>query len=231
MSELKYKVGDLVLIKDLDWYNKNKDKDGNIKFENSTPAFRANMQRYCGQIMVVKSIWSDCYKLETTNGDSRYFHEEAIDRLVQKAQNSHISEEINKYYGVEIAADVIKSNQQELKRLQELGEEENQDLAYRLLLDLLYRRGTTMQFLEECGFNLPEDHQFVDENGNVINATKVRLVKKDCTEHNKIIEWLRNRDMTKYITNMLYAGTLSTTFNVEALIGDLIEMLDGDQKR
>lgn len=30
MSKLKYKIGDQVKIKSLDWYNKNKDEDGYV---------------------------------------------------------------------------------------------------------------------------------------------------------------------------------------------------------
>ena len=45
------------------------------------------------------------------------------------------------------------------------------------IMDTLYKDGTTHDFLKERGFNLPEGYHFTDENGNVIEAKKILLVK------------------------------------------------------
>ena len=50
MSELKYKVGDKVLIKSLDWYNENKNETGRIGI------FIPAMSRYCGKIVTIKRV-------------------------------------------------------------------------------------------------------------------------------------------------------------------------------
>ena len=67
---------------------------------------------------------------------------------------------------------------------------------------------------------------FKDENGNVINATKIVLEKKS-PKTDDIIKWLREHDMTKYI-GVLYSGVCSITFDTEKLIKDITEMI-GDE--
>jgi len=68
-------------------------------------------------------------------------------------------------------------------------------------------------------FNLPDGYQFKDENGNVINAQKIVLEKKS-PKTDDIIKWLRECDMTKYIS-VMYSGMCSITFDTEGLIKDL----------
>ena len=55
--ELKFKVGDKVRIKDLDWYNKNKDEYGNIEL--STHFFISEMSEFCGKIVTIKDVFED----------------------------------------------------------------------------------------------------------------------------------------------------------------------------
>ena len=71
-----------------------------------------------------------------------------------------------------------------------------------------------------------EEYEFRDENGNVINATKIVLEKKS-PKTNDIIKLLREHDMTKYI-GILYTGLCSVTFDTEKLIKDITEMI-GDE--
>ena len=54
MNELKYKIGDRVRIKSLDWYNKNKNEDGIIGCGNAN--FIPNMKIYCGDILTICDI-------------------------------------------------------------------------------------------------------------------------------------------------------------------------------
>lgn len=54
MATSKYKIGDKVLIKDLDWYIKNKDPFGDVKTEHTY--FRDFMSYYCGKMMTIKNI-------------------------------------------------------------------------------------------------------------------------------------------------------------------------------
>lgn len=56
-------------------------------------------------------------------------------------------------------------------------EEEAGKRAAEITMDTLYKTGITHEYLKERGFNLPEGHHFVDENGNVIEAKEIKLVK------------------------------------------------------
>lgn len=66
MSELKYKVGDRVRIKSLDWYNENKDKDGEVicgEYDFVVP-----MTKFCGKVVTIQSCYtSDCYLIKEDN--------------------------------------------------------------------------------------------------------------------------------------------------------------------
>lgn len=51
---MKYKVGDKVRIKSLDWYNANKDKDGRVYC--SYICFCKEMSKYCGEVLTIMTI-------------------------------------------------------------------------------------------------------------------------------------------------------------------------------
>ena len=51
----KYKIGDKVRIKSLDWYNKNKDSNGDIEFEDGWH-FTKPMSKFCGKEMIIERI-------------------------------------------------------------------------------------------------------------------------------------------------------------------------------
>ena len=51
---MKYKVGDKVLIKSLDWYNENKNKYGNINC--GYMSFTSDMTIYCGAVLTICDI-------------------------------------------------------------------------------------------------------------------------------------------------------------------------------
>ena len=79
------------------------------------------------------------------------------------------------------------------------------------------------------GLLIPNGYEIKDENGNVINATKIVLEKnkKESPKTDDIIKWLRECDMTKYI-GVIYSGMCSITFDTEKLIKDITEMM-GDE--
>ena len=59
--EMKYKVGDKVRVKSLDWYNENRDKNG-VVMSGSIP-FIYEMSVYCGNEYEIETIFNDssCY--------------------------------------------------------------------------------------------------------------------------------------------------------------------------
>lgn len=61
MSAEKYKVGDRVIVKSLDWYNENKDVYGNV----SVPCcFVRAMSQYCGKVVTIRRINLRSYGIE-----------------------------------------------------------------------------------------------------------------------------------------------------------------------
>ena len=57
---MKYKVGDKVRIKSLDWYNENKNKFGNVW---GHYPFDKDMSKYCGKVMTISHIRGDHYTM------------------------------------------------------------------------------------------------------------------------------------------------------------------------
>lgn len=61
METLKFKVGDKVRVKSLEWYDDNKNDDGRIYGLNNEINFINAMARYCGQIFQIQEIENDYY--------------------------------------------------------------------------------------------------------------------------------------------------------------------------
>lgn len=58
MEETKFKVGDVVKVKSLDWYNSNKIEDGSVVVKNYL-AFSKDMKEFCGKFFLYqKDQWS-----------------------------------------------------------------------------------------------------------------------------------------------------------------------------
>ena len=136
MSELKYKVGDKVRIKSLDWYNENKNKYGRVPLIYSHGAkfnFLKEMSTFCGKEMTITEVDDyECkyYEMKEDGGDY-HWTDEMIEGLVEEEEMS-------------------------LDKAGQITDFEYEGLAY----------------------TLPEGYQFKDENGNIINATKIVLEKK-----------------------------------------------------
>ena len=56
---MKYKVGDKVRIKSLDWYNENKTPHGDIWFDNAV--FVGGQSLYCGCELTIRLATDDSY--------------------------------------------------------------------------------------------------------------------------------------------------------------------------
>ena len=123
---MKYRVGDKVKIKSLDWYNKNKDENREIKFENGV--FTTLKSRFLGQIVTIEEITPEKQYILMEDRYKTLWTDEMIEGLVEE----------------EIAKESLKSRVCECKNF----------------------------------FICPNGYQFKDENGNVINATKIVLEKK-----------------------------------------------------
>lgn len=63
---MKYKVGDKVKIKSLEWYNQNSEDNAVIK---NGAGFTDAMVRYCGRTTTITGIYRDSYDLDIDDGD------------------------------------------------------------------------------------------------------------------------------------------------------------------
>ena len=64
---MKHKVGDVVQIKSLDWYNENKDEDGWVGEEHMS-SFGCDMSEYCGIKAKITAVLDDYYVIDIDNG-------------------------------------------------------------------------------------------------------------------------------------------------------------------
>ena len=232
---MKYKVGDKVRIKSLDWYNENKNEYGNVEF--STHVFVPRMSKYCGMIVTIEDVFED------TDGNVAYYvdgidwdwTDEMIEGLVEEEIKSepkfHISDWatdgdvlaedscifiIQKlgdnstaaktyctlyddgdfdngtilYFDIDSTRPATKEEKQKLfKAIKDNGYKWNPETkTLEKLIEPKFREYSdnepldistmTTDFVKEHGLPCPEGYIFKDENGNVINATKIVLEKK-----------------------------------------------------
>ena len=237
---MKYKVGDKVRIKSLDWYNENKASDDEIRCHPIW--FGKEHSKYCGQIMTISDVREDLYYMIEDDGDDTYaWTDEMIEGLVEEEGKETSwkpsKEEMDVLYGLayitnkydEHKEEVITRLYQDLKReffngssYENMFPNTENDVRRRSTIQVLeYARSLdnynqygkadidkNIAWLEKQGksaleartdnelveeeeglvdnfssrwvneFELPEGYIFKDENGNVINATKIVLEKK-----------------------------------------------------
>lgn len=81
MSSAKFKVGDKVIVKSLDWYNENKNESGVV---NVPCCFTREMSRHCGKILTIESVTFGYYTVKETgfNWSDEMFEELTYDMAV-----------------------------------------------------------------------------------------------------------------------------------------------------
>ena len=98
---MRYKKGDRVRIKGLDWYNKNKDKDGEV-YGDSYAIFIQVMSKFCGQTVTISEVVDDVYGILEDDGEyswGDYMVECLIESAIEnKPQEKMVS--LDKVYGV-----------------------------------------------------------------------------------------------------------------------------------
>ena len=156
---MKYKVGDKVKIKSLDWYNENKSNFGAV-YAGSGFCFWKNMARHCGEIMEITIVKVD----PEDSNKGYYFMENSDERWTDGMIEGLVEEESANYSKV---IDNGVSNPIIAKTSSATIDTDKGFYSYSDSDDNL-----------EMERNLPEGYIFKDENGNVINATKIILEKK-----------------------------------------------------
>ena len=252
---MKYKVGDKVRIKNLDWYNQNKDKDDNvplIKSINSYYNFIEVMRGACGKVMTISSVNSDYYDMVEDAGEY-FWTDEMIeglmqrniekypykigDRVILKGSNRcvtitdlkynswgnlsyYIKIDNNKDISIDYPTNLLLPYDNKVEGLVKEKTKPKFKVGDRVITDT-NMKGKIIENIEEGWyrvefesynnisqpngivpeesmslaeeevglvdkflsrwvneFNLPEGYEFKDENGNIINATKIVLKKK-----------------------------------------------------
>ena len=197
----KFKVGDKVRIKSLDWYNNNSNSWGAVCFSD-TPSFTSLMKQYCGKVMTIAEITNGMYRMKEDNSVFDWT-DEMIEGLVEEETKPKfkVGDRI-KWYNHTCNITSIDTNENTYTYLikhndyredktfakwvpeSELTFEDDEETKpknedekngeskpkYEDEVDGEYY--STTKYLVR-----PSGYQFVDENGNVINAMKIVLEK------------------------------------------------------
>ena len=190
---MKYKVGDRVRIKSLDWYNENKNHCGEIPLFKPSGLFVPDMSRYCNNIMTIKDIcYGTCYRMKED-----FWHYNWTDEMIEGL----VEEETKPKFKV---GDKVKDKNNRVWFIVQVGKtffdisrvpnaSDGSDVSgYFVPIDdqddyeLVPQNDIEMNGIKlDTGYDylkheisLPDGYIFKDENGNVINATKIVLEKK-----------------------------------------------------
>ena len=83
---MKYKNGDRVKIKSLDWYNENKDKDGVVNLiqsSESTFNFTESMATLCDKVVTIYCVYSTSYDI-LEDDEKHFWTDEMVECLVEE---------------------------------------------------------------------------------------------------------------------------------------------------
>ena len=172
MGDMKYKVGDKVLIKSLDWYNEHTLIDTSGVFRTSIESLCLNKKHFMGKELTICSVLSNGHYLMEETGVLRWT-DEMIEGLMEDGT-----------------------------------------------------KPLTFGDSWEC----PQGYEFVDENGNVINAQKIALEKKEkmypktYEECCKVLDW-NHRDYDR----VGYESELLCKFQVLLLCRDAYWKIAGEE--
>lgn len=231
---MRYKVEDKVRIKTLDWYYENRDKIDQIDCGNV--CFVRNMATLCGKIVTISSILPtlEVYRIKEDDGEFNW-----TDEMIEG-----LAERNGKTYPYNIGDRVVLKGRNRCATITDLKYDSFGNLSYYINIDndkdnsIVYptdlllpydklmeeekplnksRQITDFEY-EGLAYTLPNGYQFVDENGNVINSSKIVLEKKK-KEYPKTYEEC-NRIMGIELWNTLW-GEDATEY--EEQMEDLID--------
>lgn len=197
---MKYKAGDRVLVKSFDWYYENKDRIDEVDCGNAT--FISEMVTFCKKKVTISSVLPtlEVYRIKE-DGGRYHWTDKMFEKLAEEGNNMN--------------------NIDKLKRISTPAEENWFEIAKEW-----EREDKEMDKLKHEAI-LPEGYVFKDENGNIINATKIVMEKKEKNypktyeECCKILGVDPNNFLT--ITNC-YEGEVETTDYERVLLNNLASL-------
>lgn len=186
---MRYTKGDKVIIKSREWYDKNKDDSGIITFSADRGGCNFTKQDacFCGRVVTIKYEGYGYYLI--AEDDRGYAW---IDEMIEGPSTSIYNEgDIIGVYGYksEVRIEEVRWNGSSYSYKVHLdGEEEwlsGRDIAYGVETynsSAAYSpnppSNSFMDNVPDNEIKLPEGYVFKDENGNVINTTKITIGKK-----------------------------------------------------
>jgi hypothetical protein len=96
---MKYKVADKVRIKSLDWYNENKNEDGDITLidkPNNIYNFIEEMKVLCGKVMTISNTKSGYYDMLEDDGEY-FWTDEMIEGLANPTETTIKIKDLRKF--------------------------------------------------------------------------------------------------------------------------------------
>ena len=92
---MKYKIGDKIKVKSLEWYNENKNKYGTVKCREAY--FQPTMSKFCGNILTIKSIDKtiNAYIVEENN---YYWDDDMFENLVEEEMYKDVPNKISRVF-------------------------------------------------------------------------------------------------------------------------------------
>ena len=194
---MKYKAGDEVLVKSLDWYYQNRDRMGQVDCGNA--CFIRSMTTLCEKIVTISSVVPtlEVYRIKEDDGVFNWT-DEMFEGLAEEGNNM--------------------SNIDKLKRISTPAEENWFEIAKEW-----EREDKEMDKLKHETI-LPEGYVFKDENGNIINAKKI-VVEKKKKEYPKTYEEcckILGVDPNNFLTiTNCYYGEVETTNYERGLLNNI----------
>ena len=205
---MKYKVGDKVRIKSIDWYNENKDEYGYI--DCGSRAFFTKMSDWCGKIATIKEICkTNYYHLEEYDFD---WTDEMIEGLVEE-ESANYSKVIDNGVSNPIIAKTSSATIDTDKGFYSYSDSDSN---------------------LEMEWNLPQGYQFKDENGIVINTNKIVLEKKKeypktYEECEKVLRYDSHRLNNMGVTVQGYKWELIRAFQILIICRDAYWKIAGEE--
>ena len=182
---VKYNEGDKVRIKSKEWYDNNKDEDGNVHlFGKFGWIFTEKDSKWCGKVVTIVSKGITSYVIEEDNCEG-YWTDEMIECKVEEETKPQYEDEIVGY--------------------------------------------STPKYLVR-----PSGYEFRDENGNLINATKIVLEKKKKEYPRTYKECCRVLGVSEFEynhtgTNVWYRHKLMATLDKLMLCRDAYWKMAGEE--
>ena len=192
---MKYKEGDRVKIKSLDWYNENKDEYGYVRCIDFL--FTPEHSKYCGCEFTISHITEFQIPSYLMESNGHEWTDEMIEGLVEEECPQDFIEKYCKSCGTQ-RCDRTKEffdgcpyyNAYMCKKQNNAMEEKCDYVRVDNIPDVIQTKTASAcshngfygysdsEGNETSEWYLPDGYQFVDENGNVIEAKKIVLEKK-----------------------------------------------------